>query len=80
MHEHLRREIVGTIVPRLQPLWLAGPAPAPLARAETYYRHQIMLRTRRMSLLSQSLAALRDRLRLPEDLGLSIDIDPANLL
>jgi len=78
--EHLRREIETTIVPRVQPLWVAGPAPAPLFRAETYYRHQIMLRTRRMSQLSQCLAELRDRLRLPEELTLAIDVDPANLL
>src|ERR1051326_1885994 len=35
-------------------LIIAGPAPAPLLRAETYYRYQLMLRTRQMSRLSQS--------------------------
>jgi hypothetical protein len=33
-----------------------------------------------MSALSQSLAELRDRLRLPEELSLTIDVDPANLI
>lgn len=31
----------------LKDLIIAGPAPAPLLRAETFYRYQIMLRTRR---------------------------------
>lgn len=76
----LRREIEASIAPALQPLWIAGPAPAPLARAETYYRHQIMLRTRRMSRLSQCLGELRERWPLPPELVLTVDVDPANLM
>ncbi len=60
-------------------LIVAGPAPAPLLRAETYYRYQIMLRTRLMSKLSQSLAKLISTLALPEDVTLTVDIDPASL-
>jgi primosomal protein N' (replication factor Y) len=58
---------------------IAGPAPAPLLRAETYYRYQLMLRTRRMSALSQKLAALVQSLALPEDILLTVDIDPVDL-
>ena len=46
---------------------IAGPAPAPLARAESFYRYQIMLRTRQMTCLSRELARLMERLELPED-------------
>jgi primosomal protein N' (replication factor Y) len=60
-------------------LIIAGPAPAPLLRAETYYRHQIMLRTRLMSKLSQSLAKLISTLTLPEDVTLTVDVDPVSL-
>jgi primosomal protein N' (replication factor Y) len=60
-------------------LIIAGPAPAPLLRAETYYRYQIMLRTRLMSKLSQSLAKIVSTLTLPEDVTLTVDIDPASL-
>jgi primosomal protein N' (replication factor Y) len=60
-------------------LIIAGPAPAPLLRAETFYRYQIMLRTRAMSKLSQSLAKIIETLALPEDVTLSVDIDPVNL-
>jgi primosomal protein N' (replication factor Y) (superfamily II helicase) len=60
-------------------LIIAGPAPAPLLRAETYYRHQIMLRTRAMSALSRELARLIQSLVLPEDVTLAVDIDPVSL-
>jgi primosomal protein N' (replication factor Y) len=60
-------------------LIIAGPAPAPLLRAETFYRYQIMLRTRAMSKLSQSLAKIIETLALPENVTLTVDIDPVNL-
>ena len=60
-------------------LIIAGPAPAPLLRAETFYRYQIMLRTRAMSKLSQALAKIIETLALPEDVTLVVDIDPVNL-
>jgi primosomal protein N' (replication factor Y) len=61
-------------------LVIAGPAPAPLLRAETYYRYQIMLRAQRMAGLSQRLALLIRSLTLPEDVSLAVDIDPVNLM
>jgi primosomal protein N' (replication factor Y) len=60
-------------------LIIAGPAPAPLLRAETFYRYQIMLRTQRMSALSRELAVIVQSLTLPEDITLSVDIDPVDL-
>ena len=60
-------------------LEISGPAPAPLLRAENYYRYQIMLRTRAMSRLSQALAKIVGTLVLPDDVTLAVDIDPVNL-
>jgi primosomal protein N' (replication factor Y) len=60
-------------------LVIAGPAPAPLLRAETFYRYQIMLRTQRMSALSRELAKIMQSLALPEDVMLAVDIDPVDL-
>ncbi len=60
-------------------LILAGPAPAPLLRAENFYRYQIMLRTRAMSRLSESLAKIIATLALPDEVTLAVDIDPVNL-
>jgi primosomal protein N' len=61
-------------------LILAGPAPSPLLKAETYYRYQLMLRTHQMSKLSLSLAKLLQSFKLPEDVLMTVDIDPVNLL
>ena len=59
---------------------LAGPAPAPLARTESKYRFHILLRTRQMTLLSQKLAGLIASLTLPEEVAMTVDIDPVNLM
>jgi primosomal protein N' (replication factor Y) len=59
---------------------LAGPAPAPLARTESKYRFHILLRTRQMSRLSQKLADLMASLTLPEEVTMTADIDPVNLM
>ncbi|PYJ06935.1 MAG: primosomal protein N', partial [Verrucomicrobia bacterium] len=75
---HLKQELEKA-VHDIKDLILAGPAPAPLLRAETYYRYQIMLRTQRMSLMSQRLAKLTQALALPEDVSLAVDIDPVDL-
>jgi primosomal protein N' (replication factor Y) (superfamily II helicase) len=60
-------------------LVIAGPAPAPLLRAETFYRYQIMLRTQRMSALGRELSKIVQGLVLPEDVTLVVDIDPVDL-
>lgn len=60
-------------------LMTAGPAPAPLLRAENYYRYHILLRTRAMSRLSQMLAQITTTLTLPDDVTLTVDIDPVDL-
>lgn len=59
---------------------LAGPAPAPLARTESKYRFHILLRTRQMTRLSQRLAGLIASLILPEEVAMTVDIDPVNLM
>jgi primosomal protein N' (replication factor Y) len=73
--KHELEKAVGSI----KDLVIAGPAAAPLAKAETYYRYQIMLRAPRMATLSQRLALLIRSLTLPEDVTLAVDIDPVNL-
>jgi len=93
--EHLKRELESKIQcpkskvaqtgqpldlgPWTSDLVIAGPAPAPLLRAETFYRYQIMLRTRAMSKLSQTLAKIIETLALPENVTLTVDIDPVSL-
>ena len=76
--EHLKRE-VDKIIADIKDAIVAGPAPAPLLRADTYYRYQIMLRAPRMSVLSQRLAQLAQSLTLDDGVMLSIDIDPVEM-
>src|SRR5438876_3873106 len=76
--DHLKREVEKAVAALQDPI-LSGPAPAPLLRAETFYRYQIMLRLQRMSELSQRLAELTKDLKLPQDVSLSVDIDPVDL-
>ena len=76
--DHLRKELEKALAP-IKDLVIAGPAAAPLARAESNYRYQIMLRARQMSAVSRRLAALTQSMALPEDVMLSVDIDPVDL-
>jgi primosomal protein N' (replication factor Y) (superfamily II helicase) len=76
--DHVRKEVANLLGAAKDHL-LMGPAPAPLARAETFYRYQLMVRTRQMSKVSALLATLAEKFSLPEGLTLTIDIDPATL-
>jgi primosomal protein N' (replication factor Y) len=77
--EHLRKQLESELK-ECKGLIIAGPAPAPLARAESHYRYQIMLRAPQMSRLSQHLARIREARTLPDDVTLIIDIDPVDLI
>ncbi len=76
--EHLKKDLQKRTA-EMEDVILAGPSPAPLARAETHYRYQIMLRTRQMTRLSRLLATLSVEVALPEDVMLTVDIDPATM-
>jgi primosomal protein N' (replication factor Y) len=76
--DHLKRELE-RVVAEFRDGIMAGPAPAPLLRAETYYRYQIMIRVQRMSALSRRLAELMKSFVLPEDVSLTVDVDPVDL-
>lgn len=76
--EHLRKALDAAFKD-WKDLILAGPAPAPLLKAESFFRHQIMLRTSAMSRLSIELGKIEQTFALPADLTLIIDIDPVNL-
>ena len=76
--EHLKRELE-KLTADLKGTMLLGPAPAPLLRAETFYRYQLMLRVRQMPELSRRLAKLMTDLVLPDDVAVAVDIDPVSL-
>ena len=76
--DHLRKEM-DLLAHEMGDVVIAGPAPAPLLRAENFYRYQIMIRTPRMPQLSRQLSSKIDLLQIPDDLRLIIDIDPVSL-
>jgi primosomal protein N' (replication factor Y) len=76
--DHLRRELE-KLSADLKGAILLGPAPAPLLRAETFYRYQLMLRVQQMPEASRRLAQMLTGLVLPEDVMASVDIDPVSL-
>jgi primosomal protein N' (replication factor Y) len=77
--DHLRREL-DALAAEMKGTLLKGPAPAPLLRAESFYRYQITLHTGRMSQLSRRIAALTTAFPTPQDVTWSVDIDPTDLL
>ncbi len=77
--DHLKRQLEAKVSATSLNLIMSGPAAAPLLRAETYYRYQIMLRTPRMSALSRDLAKIMESLSFPDDVTLAVDIDPVDL-
>lgn len=77
--DYLKQEIEKE-TSKLADVTISGPAPAPLYKAETYYRHQLTLRSKQMTRLSRTLAGLNERIKLPEDVLLMIDIDPVSVV
>ncbi|MEN9734300.1 MAG: Primosomal protein [Verrucomicrobiota bacterium] len=77
--EHLKKTLA-TRLESWRDLVLAGPAPAPLLKAETFFRYQLMIRTKSMARLGRELAAVESTLDWPDDLRLTVDIDPVNLV
>ncbi len=59
---------------------LRGPSPAPLARAESKYRYQLMLKTDRMSAVGPVLQELRQYLKFSKKIQCVFDVDPMNLI
>ncbi|HUJ10791.1 MAG TPA: primosomal protein N' [Verrucomicrobiae bacterium] len=59
---------------------VAGPTPAPLEKVQNQYRFQIMLRSQQIMQLVESLGPLITSFKPPEDVNVSVDVDPISLL
>ncbi|HEY6228374.1 MAG TPA: primosomal protein N' [Verrucomicrobiae bacterium] len=73
------KDEIGKALTTVEDLIIAGPAPAPLLKAETFFRYQLMLRTKRMPTASRLLAEAFKKIKLPEGVSMVVDVDPANL-
>jgi primosomal protein N' (replication factor Y) len=54
--------------------------PAPIERTKSYYRFQILLRTRNAKRLSAFIRQVLQRLTMPDDVQVTVDVDPYHLL
>ncbi|MGB9603301.1 MAG: replication restart helicase PriA, partial [Limisphaerales bacterium] len=61
-------------------LIIAGPAPAPILKIQSYYRYHIMLRTKKMLALSRKISAFLQQLKPLKDVSIVVDIDPTSLI
>jgi primosomal protein N' (replication factor Y) len=73
------KDAVTKALATIKDLIVAGPAPAPLLKAESFFRYQLMLRTQRMPTASRLLAQAFQKINLPDGVTMVVDIDPANL-
>src|SRR5437763_12555043 len=76
--DYVKGEVIKALA-AIEDLIVAGPAPAPLLKAETFFRYQLMLRTKRMPTASRLLAGAFKKIKLPEGGSMKVDVDPANL-
>ena len=75
--ENLAKEMERLDLPETE---ITGPAPAPIARIEERYRFQIFLRTRRIMAVTPRLRPLFMDRAWPDDIRITLDVDPVNLL
>lgn len=59
---------------------MGDPSPAPLEKSHGNYRFHLILRTRSIQKLTRLLSEVLARLTFPEDVVLTIDVDPYQLL
>ena len=59
---------------------MGQPTPAPLAKIQNLYRFQIILRSDQIMRLTESLNKVAALTKLPEDVNMTIDVDPISLL
>jgi primosomal protein N' (replication factor Y) (superfamily II helicase) len=73
--EQLERELQ-----KLPGAEITGPSPAPIARIDERYRFQIFLRTKRITALTPKLRPIVMERAWPDDVRVTVDVDPVNLM
>lgn len=59
---------------------MGEPTPAPLAKVQSHYRYQLILRGDQIMRLTETLSKVITGLKLPEGVTLAVDVDPLALL
>ena len=75
--ETLHRRLAEALPPHTT---LGEPAPAPLEKSHGNYRFHLILRTRSIQRLTRVLNEVLEKLTFPEDVTVTVDVDPYQLL
>ena len=75
--ETLHRRLKEVLPPHTM---LGEPAPAPLEKSHGNYRFHLILRTRSIQKLTRVLNEVLEKLTFPEDVTVTVDVDPYQLL
>jgi primosomal protein N' (replication factor Y) len=59
---------------------VSDPAPAPLARAKGLFRYHVLMRSPLPGRMVRAIVQLQRTMRLPDDVAMSVDVDPVNML
>jgi primosomal protein N' (replication factor Y) len=59
---------------------MGEPTPAPLARIQNLYRYQIIVRSDQIMRLTEAVTKVMAGLKPPEDVNITVDVDPISLL
>jgi primosomal protein N' (replication factor Y) (superfamily II helicase) len=79
--KELNKQLTGQLrSDRSQHVLMGGPTPAPLSRIQGCYRFQILLRTEQILRLTETLGKLLTSFKAPDDVTVSVDVDPVSLL
>ena len=84
-HQERGRFSIETLARRLKELLppntsIADPSPAPLEKSHGNFRFHLMLRTRAVMKLSRALHQVLEKLTFPEDVTVTVDVDPYQLM
>jgi primosomal protein N' (replication factor Y) len=75
--EQVTKEMQKLLLPETE---ITGPSPAPIARIEERYRFQVFLRTRRITAVTPMLRPIFMDRAWPDDIRITVDVDPVDLL
>src|SRR5471030_149286 len=75
--DQLAKEMTRLDLPETE---ITGPSAAPIARIEERYRFQVFLRTRRITAVTPRLRPLFMDRAWPDDIRVTLDVDPVDLL
>jgi primosomal protein N' (replication factor Y) (superfamily II helicase) len=75
--EALARDLKKQVAPDVL---MGGPTPAPFAKIQNQYRFQIILRGEQIVRLTEAVGRVASSTKLPDDVNMTIDVDPISLL